>query len=159
MKKKAITLIEMIAVIVVLAIAIPTLSIMLVNASWSSARSEALADAAIYAQELVEDIKSEQFDENNSSPWSSTLGVDSAESSSDRTTFDDVDDFVGCTDISVTTPATGFSRWASIDYVELSGTTWQAAASPPTDYKRITVTVSRNGLVDNVSLVTIVANY
>ncbi|MBU2437380.1 MAG: type II secretion system GspH family protein, partial [Candidatus Omnitrophica bacterium] len=97
MKKRAITLIEIIAVIVVLAIAIPTLSIMLVNASWSSARSEALADAAIYAQELMEEIKSKRFDENASSPWSSTLGVDSAESSSDRTTFDDVDDFVGCT--------------------------------------------------------------
>ena len=168
---KGITLMEMVAVIVVLGLAIPPLLTMWADVALKSGRSEVIADATFYAQELMEEIKlgNHRFDENTSSPWSSSLGPDTSTKGLDETNneatsppttnknnWDDVDDFDDYSD----NPATGYTRSCDVDYVELSGSTWQAATSPPTDFKRITVAVSRtDNLISDVSLVTIVAAY
>lgn len=149
--KKGLTIIELVVVIVVLGLAVPPLLTMWANVAWRSSKAEALADATFYAQELMEEIKSKNFDENTSSPWtpSGSFGPDDGENSNNRATFDDVDDFVGCADTSVTAPAAGYTRSATVDYVSLSGCpsacTW--AASGSADYKRISVTVARTDSV------------
>ena len=168
------TLIEMVAMIVVLGIAIPPLLTNWGDIAWRSARSESLADASFYAQELMEEIKSKRYDENSSSPWTASTGfsaTDAGESKANSATFDDIDDFVGCADSLVTAPAAGYSRLANIDYVRLNGTAWQgcAAVNPcvaPTNcsacneccYKRITVTASRtDNIGGSAGLTTIVS--
>jgi type II secretory pathway pseudopilin PulG len=165
--RRGINIIEMIALIVVLSIAIPPLLTMWSETSRRSVRTEAIADATFYAQELMEEIKSKKFDENDSSPWSSVLGVDSGEVSGNRTTFDDVDDFNGYSD----QPSGGYVRNVNVEYVLVTDNTWEVCASPScTDvidcntcdqccYKRITIYVSRPNLIGNVTLVTVVAGY
>lgn len=156
-KNGGLTIIELVIVIVVLGLAIPPLLTSWADIGWRSVRSEVLADATFYAQALLEEIKSKRFDENGSSPWSSSLGPESGESRTGTGTsaFDDVDDYNGCSD----SPATSYNRSATVNYAALSGTTWQNSGSI-TNFKRIAVTVSRSdGLAKDVSLVTIVAGY
>jgi prepilin-type N-terminal cleavage/methylation domain-containing protein len=175
MNNKGMSLIELIVVIVVLGFSVPVLMTMWSDVSWRSVRSESLADAAFFAQQLMEEIKSKSFDHGDAAPWtaSTSFGVEGGENSNNKNTFNDVDDFVGCTDVSVTTPALGYTRAVTIDYVRLSGSAWQgcgavSACVEPTDcsscseccYKRIQVSVSRsNNLASDVSLTTIVGAY
>jgi prepilin-type N-terminal cleavage/methylation domain-containing protein len=155
---KGLTIIELVVVIVVLGLAIPPLLTMWANVAWRSAASELLADSAFFAQQLMEEIKSKDFVDPDD-PNNTNLGLNSGESSNDRTTFDDVDDFAGCTDASVTTPDTGYTRSATVAYVNLSGSTWQLSGSA-TDYKRIVVTVSRvGGSAIPVSLTAMVSSH
>lgn len=148
---KGLTIIELVVVIVVLGLAIPPLLTMWANVAWRSAASELLADSTFYAQQLMEEIKSKNFDENQSPPWTSSasFGPDGAENYPD---FDDVDDFNGRLD----SPASGFTRSVTIDYIRLSGSAWQACGSVNCAavstcancneccYKRVTVTVLRS---------------
>lgn len=162
---KGITLIEMVAVIVVLGLAIPALLTMWADVAWRSARSEAIADATFYAQELMEEIKSKKFEDPDQTP---VFGPESGESG--HSNYDDVDDFNGYSD----SPATGYNRCVTVDYVTLSGSNWTGNCggeptnctaptcepSEITDYKRIIVRVNRtDNLVSNVTLVTIVSGY
>ena len=173
MSKKGFTLMEMLAVIVLMGAAIPPLLTMWADIAWRSGRTEAIADAQFYAQELMEEIKSKSFDErkiNDTGPrWSNPgeFGVfDGGESA--RADFDDVDDFSAYSDI----PSSGYSRSVAVDYVRLSASNiWQNCALACSNtitncstcdqccYKRITVTVSRGGMVNNISLTTIVSTH
>lgn len=145
----------MIAILVVVGLAIPPLTLMWQDLSYRSARATAISQATFYAQELMEEIKSKRFDDPDE-PTVTALGPNSET----YPNFDDVDDFNGCTDSRVTTPAGGYARSANIDYVSLNTDTdpdsWEASGSP-TDYKRIDVSVSHR-FADS-SLVTIVSAY
>jgi type II secretory pathway pseudopilin PulG len=59
--QSGITLIEMIAVIVVVGLAIPAILLMWQDLSFRSGRAEVIAQATFYAQELMEEIKSKRF--------------------------------------------------------------------------------------------------
>lgn len=159
LSRRGITLIEMVAVIVVLGIAIPPLLTSFGDIAWRSGRAESIADGSFYAQELMEEVKSKAFDENSIRPFTSSSGFSAAEpgeSKANSSTFDDVDDFVGCTDAAVSSPATGYSRSVGVDYAYLSGSAWTACGATTCAtstncstcaaccYKRITVTVSRS---------------
>ncbi len=171
MNKKGITLIEMVTVIVVLAVAIPPLLTMLADVVWRSARSETIADGTFYAQELIEEVQSKKFDEKNALPWTSTFafGTEAGENLGNKDTFDDVDDFVGCTDPRVTVPAAGFTRSVTVEYVTLNGSTWQTCGAvncvnstncvncTSCCYKRVTVSVSgSNKLGSDINLTTLI---
>lgn len=180
MNNKGITLIEMVAVIVVLGTSIPFLMTMWSDTTWRSARSEALVDGSFYAQQLMEEIKTKRFDENSASPWSGSLGPDTStvglngtanETAIGRDNWDDVDDFNGYTG----SPAAGYNFCVTVDYISLSGTTWSGTCSPNspttctkptctsanrTDYKRIIVRVWRtDNVLSDISLVTMVSGY
>jgi len=172
LNNKGVNLIELVATLVVVGIAIPVLFSMWANISWRSVGSENVAEATSYARELMEEIRSKRFDENIASPWTSSLGADPGETRSDARTFDDLDDYVNATDPSITTPAAGYSRSASIEYVYLgNNNTWQACSLPwicvssnnctscnACCYKRITVNIRRNDeMPANLNLTTIVA--
>ena len=173
LNKQGITLIEMVAVIVVLGIAIPPLLTSFGDIAWRSGRAESMADGSFYAQELMEEVKSKDFDENSIRPFTHSSGFSSAdpgESKNNASTFDDVDDYAGCTDAAVTSPASGYSRSVGVDYVYLNGSNWTACGSVTCTtstncstcaaccYKRITVTVSRtDNLLPPTSETTIVS--
>lgn len=147
-KRRGLTLIEMVSIIVVLGLAIPILLTMWADVAWRSSRSEVVADAIFYTQQLMEEIKSKGFDSNSSSPWTNAIniGVDSGEDRADKDTFDDVDDFVTlclpgysnhptcdktCTDTRVTVPANLYSRSVRVEYVYLDASrNWQPCATP-----------------------------
>ena len=165
MNKKGLTLIEAVAVIVVMGLAIPVLLRLFADVSYKSARSESLSVATFYAEQLTEEIKSKRFDENSFYPWTTTMGPDTStkgldgvnnETTSGKSNWDDVDDFNGYSDA----PAAGYSRSVVVDYLDSSisdGGTWQALSSGTSNYKRVTVTVSRGTLTGNVTLVTIIS--
>lgn len=164
---KGLTLIEMVALIVLIGTAMPPLLTMWADTAWRSGKAESLADAGFYAQELMEEIKSKAYDEktlnNSGPPWSSSLGRESGEN---YPNFDDVDDYNNYSD----SPASGYTRQATVTYIRLNGTNWITCGVVPCGavsdcstcqqccYKRVTVTVSRtDNIVKNVSLTTIVS--
>lgn len=151
-RSKALTLIELIVIIVVLGVAIPVLLRMWADVALRSSRAEAIAEATFYAEELMEEIRSKDFvdpeDRNNPN-----LGPNSGEGN--RSEYDDVDDFNGYLD----NPTAGYTRRCTVDYVTLNGTLWVSSAGT-TNFKRITVSVSRSErLAGGISLVTIVAAF
>ncbi|MFH1398050.1 MAG: hypothetical protein ABIH27_05840 [Candidatus Omnitrophota bacterium] len=174
MKEKGLTLIELVAIIVVLGLSIPVLLTMWADVAWRSVRSERLADTSFYVQQLMEEVRSKRFDENSGQPWtsSSSFGVNTGESSANGATFDDIDDFVGATDANITTPAPGFTRSVTMDYVRMVSNTWTGCGTTgcntTTDcsvcsaccYKRIQVSVDSNiPNAGNATLVTIMSSY
>lgn len=173
--RKGLSLIEVVFVIMILGVSIPVLLRVWADLGWRSSRSEVISDATFYAQQLLEEIKSKRYDENDDTPWTSSanFGPDTGESSNNADTFDDVDDFVGCTDPRVTIPATNYTRSVNVEYYRLNGSTWEACGQAVTCvnplncancndccYKRIVVTVSRSdNLVKDVKLATMVSGY
>jgi prepilin-type N-terminal cleavage/methylation domain-containing protein len=171
--RKGLTLIELVLVIIVLSIAIPSLLRMWADVGMRSVRSEAMIDAAFYAQELMEEIKSKRFDEAAASPWAAPLGPDSGESraGTGNASFDDIDDYNGYND----SPAAGYNRCVTVDYVALSGTAWNGTCNPSlptncvspacaaanrTDYKRTIVRLRRSdNVTSDVTLSTIKSGY
>lgn len=173
-KTKGMTLIEMAVMIVVLGLAIPPLLTMWADVAWRASRAEALSEATFHAQSLMEEIKSKRFDERTSPPWtdSANFGPDPGESSANKNTFDDVDDFVGATDTAVTAPQAGYIRSVAVEYVTLGAGAWGACGAVLCQnnsdctvcnaccYKRITVSVSRpDNLINTVTLVTMMSSY
>jgi hypothetical protein len=132
-----------------------------------------MADGTFYAQELMEEVQSKRFDEKDALPWtsSSAFGPDAGENSGNKDTFDDLDDFVGCTDPRVIAPAAGFTRVVTVEYVTLDGSgIWQScglvncinatncANCTTCCYKRIKVSVSHsNNLGSDVNLETLMS--
>jgi type II secretory pathway pseudopilin PulG len=155
MRNKGITLMEMVAVITIMALAIPVLLRLYANVASKSIQAEAISAATFYAEEMLEEIRMRHFDNNTKSPWSTVLGPESGEAYPSG--YDDVDDYNGRVD----TPATGYTRTVTVDYVTLGTkqiigtytlTPWLHSATA-TNYKRVIVSVSRNdNAVANVDL-------
>ncbi|MCP4652175.1 MAG: type II secretion system protein [Candidatus Omnitrophica bacterium] len=157
--KKAITLIEIVAVIIVLGVAVTTLINLLFEVTRRANFSEEVALANFYTQGLMEEIVSKRFDENACCSWTAVADLGASadgEDPADKTTFDDVDDFHGFSDI----PQSSYARSVVVEYQELSTSTWQAASSPPTDFKKITVSVTKaNGEAGTVEMESLVSGY
>ncbi len=146
--RKNITLIELVVVLIIFALAIPVLMSLFTQTNLNVVDSEAIATATFYAEELMEEICLKRFDENESSPWSSSLGPDTStlgidgvtqENNTDHNNWDDVDDYNGYSD----NPYTTYIRTVKVEYMELNGSSWQTATTS-TDYKKVTVSVSRS---------------
>ncbi len=154
--KYGVTLIEMVLVILVLGITVPPLLNVFSHISVNAVRSEAITQATYLAQELMEEIKSKKFDENSISPWSNPLGPETGES---RLIWDDVDDFDGYTESSIS-GFEGYSRSVTVVYVDPD--TYDLDTSRPDtennlNYKKVVISVSRSdGLVSDLELVTII---
>lgn len=118
------------------------------------------------AKELMEQIRSRRFDElfakDANANWSTTFGVNANETSSDATTFDDIDDFDGFGE-NLSPPYYGFYRSVTVNYVAAAdlNTPLVIPNVPPADwtpsFKRVTVTVSKSGIAD-VTLDTVISD-
>src|SRR3989338_10061548 len=97
--QKGHTLIELVLAIVIMGMALLSLVALFSNLSVRGATVEHRRTAKMLAQELMEEIRARRFDEfvtkDLNGNWSTVLGIESSESASDKTTFDDVDDFNG----------------------------------------------------------------
>ncbi len=146
-----VTLIEVIMVIVLTAIAIPPLISLLGSGAIKSVDTERRTVALGLAQGLMEEIKSQHYDEKTSPPYSYPPGPDTGENAGDKTTFDDMDDYAGWQESSH-----GFTLSITVFYVDPSDL--NTMASSETLYKRIEVLIHDTyGKIEDFSLVTVVA--
>ncbi|MCU0651193.1 MAG: hypothetical protein MUC52_03055 [Candidatus Omnitrophica bacterium] len=157
-KNKGISIIEMVIAIVVVGLAIPPLARNWFDVTTRSIRSERSADAAFYGQELMEEIRTKRFDEEINPPWTTAAQFGAKRpDENDETTrakFDDVDDFAGYNDT-----LNGYRRWVAVNYANITASTWQSAAAE-TDFKRVAVSVTRNGTAaTNITLTTVFERY
>lgn len=160
------TLIELIMIIVVLAIAIPVLLIMLGQGAKQSVNAELEIAATNVGQAMMEEIRSKCWDETHIIAGSCTgtgaggaLGLNgetrTACTGASGTPYDDIDDYNGYNE-----PCT----WGGVQYTSDVAVCYVLAAAldacvgGPTDYKRIQVTVT-NATVGSTVLVTVMTNY
>jgi len=160
---KGFTLIEIVLIIVIVAIAIPALLIILGQETRQGVDAELQVKASNVAQALMEEIKTKSWDENLPIPPGaySTLGIDGGETAGNTSTYDDVDDYTaGVPDITVKNIT--FTASVQVCYVpntNLNSTSpCQTSSGSGTDFKRIQVTVS-NTTIGSVEVVTVVGNY
>lgn len=160
------TLIDVIILMIVLAIALPVLVMALGQHAGMGVDFELQTSSAQQAQALMEEIKSKCWDEYQSTASdcsgagtaSAALGPDGTESRTQCTgtsadPFDDVDDYSGYSE-TCTMNGVQYTRDAEVCYVAQADLeTCQGAAS---DYKRIRVAVTTAGFgtVDAVTVVT-----
>ena len=154
--EKGHSLVELIVAVVVLSFALLGLLNLFFNIAIGNVQAKYRDTANLLAQELTEEIKSKRFDEfsqkDGTGNWS-VIGVDSGETASTKSTFDDVDDYNSLPAENLTNPYAGYTRTAVVNYVspsDLNGTSTRDQS-----YKRATVTVKR-GTVTYASLVTII---
>lgn len=130
-------MVEMVTVIVVIGLAIPTLLLMWQNLSYRSGRSEAIVQAGFYVQELMEETRAKDFDAIS--------------------TFDGYSDSCDNQGVCSDDSSRPYQRSVSVGYARLNGSDWEDSPSP-TDYKKIEVTVSHQ-FAGQVNAVTIRSAY
>ena len=158
------TLVEIVLVIVVAAIAFPPVVLLFTESVRGRANAQLMGTASRLAEDLMEEISTRKWDETSpsrggrTSTPSPTLGPDTGEA---RASYDDIDDYAAITSQSPPRDAadnvmgglSGYSRSVAVEYVDDS----LSPAGGPTDHKRVTVTVSCGA--GSVELTTIRSNY
>ena len=103
------------------------------------AKSELLTIQAVLLNDKVQEIRSRKFDENTTSPWSTTLGIESGE-----TFRDDLDDY-HLFALSEYPNQTAFGCSVKVAYVQ-SSSGFHTAVTGPTDYKRIMIEINHKSI-------------
>ncbi len=163
-RRSGFTLVEIILVVIVAAIAFPPIMMLFTEMVRRGADANLIGTASRLAEDLMEEIRTRKWDETSpdgggrtSSP-SAVLGAETGEA---RASYDDVDDFAAITNQSPPRDAvnalmegfSGYARTVAVEYVDDG----LAPAAGATDHKKITVTVSC--AAGSVELVTVVSNY
>ncbi|MEE8224925.1 MAG: hypothetical protein V3R42_04315 [candidate division NC10 bacterium] len=137
------TLIDLIVVIVIVALAVPPMMGLLIQVMRQSTFGVTVTRANHLASTLFEEMRSKRGDENATAA-SATLGPDPGET---RATYDDVDDYHGLDESppkdslgNDLAGSAGFRQQVSVCYV--ANTDLDTCIGGPTLYKRITVTVT-----------------
>lgn len=158
-------LVEVTIAYVLLVFALVALVPVFIIAIRAGANTESLQTSTYLSNELLEEVRMRKWDERSASagghiPAPSTLGVDGAESATDKRTFDDVDDFDGWTEgipldpvMRVLTDFKAYRRTVTVAYVDSA----LAVSAPVTDYKMITV-CTRTAKINPTCLSTLVTN-
>ncbi|MDP3143158.1 MAG: hypothetical protein Q8N14_04370 [Candidatus Omnitrophota bacterium] len=170
--KAGFTLIEIVMIIVVVSIAIPTLLIVLGQGARQSVDAELQVSATNVGQAMMEEIKTKCWDDTAASAANcsgavtpSAIGLDGESrtqcTGASATPFDDVDDYNGYFE-TCSWGGPSYTTTVQVCYVpsgSLDSTTpCVIAQASATDFKRIQVTVS-NPTLGSVNLVTLVGNY
>ena len=167
------TLLEVVLALVLMGMVLVGVSGMYHAIIRSSGRSRDLSIAVNLAQGLMEEIKGKAFEEPDDDPdfgpeIAGTPAEPAVDTATDRTLYDDVDDYNGWTrtppenilgaamDGSGVMPDyTAFTRSVIVEYVSESD--FDSPDPGPTDAKKIAVTVSWG--TESVELKTVVADY
>lgn len=141
--ERGFTLIDLILVIIIVAIAIPPMLTLFIQMVSGSTFGVTVSRANALASTLREEIQSKKWDES-APPPSLILGPETGES---RATYDDVDDFDGLDESpprdsqgAILVGFTGFRQQVSVCYV--ANTDFDTCIGGPTMYKQVTVTVT-----------------
>ncbi len=141
--ERGFTLVDLILVIIIVAIAIPPMLALFIEMVSGSTFGVTVSRANALASTLREEIQSKKWDES-APPPSLILGPETGES---RAIFDDVDDFDGLDESpprdsqgAILAGFTGFRQQVSVCYV--AETDFDTCIGGPTMYKQVTVTVT-----------------
>ena len=152
---------ELIMAIVIIGIVASSVAVTLENVLKMNAEEQTIPVAALLGQSLMEEIVSKTYDEIPASPWTEkqNLGVDIGETGTDKSTFDDVDDFTDWQENPIT-DYPGYSSTVDIYYVNPDDldTDPNIGATEYTDFKKITVTILYGG-EPKISLVAVSQGY
>ncbi len=140
--ERGFTLVDLILVIIIVAIAIPPMLALFIQVVSGSTFGVTVSRANALASTLREEIQSKKWDDND--PWSVILGPEPGDS---RATYTDVDDFNGLDESPprdsqgvILAGFTGFRQQVSVCYV--AETDFDTCIGGPTYYKQVTVTVT-----------------
>jgi len=142
-------LIEMIVGIMIISIAFVGAMYVYAEIQTKSSGIEITLRATSLANSIMGVIRSHNFDENSSAPWSGVLGPEEGLSSN----YDDVDDY-----IAFPWSVPGYDNYSvstQVFYVDPS-LSWLNSAGSITYYKRITVTVDHSGLTNPILLTSLI---
>ncbi|MBC8402080.1 MAG: hypothetical protein ISR95_00960 [Candidatus Marinimicrobia bacterium] len=143
-----VSLIELIIVIILLAVAFPAFMQMLNTSDEKRAEAEIRTIQTTLANDLMNEIRSRWYDDYYTEEWSTTLGPELDEIS--LSDYDDVDDFHGWSEAEgEISDFPHYSRSATVEYVDVEGDL-ETPVTGPTDYKLVTVTISHRSLSDIV---------
>lgn len=156
--ESGVSLIELILIIIILGIGISMLVSVMATGTKESHTPEMVARGVFLAQDLLEEIKSKDFEEPSGPPGS--FGTEEAI----RKDYDDVDDYDGWGPVSPPEDLngnpmnqfSGFSRSATVCNVD-EGDLDTCVADGSTDYKKITVTLASSET--SITLESIRTNY
>ena len=158
------SIIEVIFLIVVLSIAIPSLLQLFAENTITGAKVAILPTANMLGVGLMEEIRSRKFDElsakDGDGNWSTTMGSDGAEGAV-KANFDDVDDFDGWVE-TFAAPYADYSASVTVDYVSSNNLTTPLVIPGPVpdgwtpSYKLIQVAIDDPGLAVPITLTTVV---
>jgi MSHA pilin protein MshD len=162
--RRGFTLVEVILVVVVAAIAVPSIMMLFTESVRSGSDALLLGTASRLAEDLMEEIRTRKWDENSPDGGGTApvrSGVLGPEAGEMRASYDDIDDFSAITEQTPPRDAvnavmqefSGYSRSVAVEYVNDA----LVPSSGPTDHKRVTVTVSCGA--GRVDLVTIISNH
>ncbi len=158
------TLVELVLLILLLSIGIPEVLHLFAEITVSGAQASNTPTAVNLGNRLMEEVKALKFDEISAKVngnWSTSLSTDAGESSLNKATFDDVDDFNGWVEnFGVNYP--GFTATVSVGYVapndldSVMVLPQPVPASWTPSYKRLGVTVLQSGQPTGVQISSVV---
>jgi MSHA pilin protein MshD len=128
------TIIELIIGVMIIGIAFVAVMFAHTQIQTNSTRVEFTLRSTVLANSIMKVVRSHNFDENESPPWSSMLGPDEPSSSE----FDDVDDYIGYVWPSQSAGYTGYIVTTRVFYVNPSISLLDSIGVI-TDYKRIII--------------------
>ena len=169
MNKKGFTLIEIVLAIFIIGVALVTLLSMFSLGLKGDVFAREMTVATNLAQEIMEEIKSKEFEEpEDTVEFGPETPEPAVTTANDRTLYDDVDDYNGWSrnppedvDGNPLSDFSVFTRSVVVVYVEndnYDDPVEEGDANYPTNSKRITVTVSKGGN-DLIELTTVVVKY
>jgi len=133
------SLLEIVMGVVIIGIAFVSAMYALTELQNRSTRIEIMLKATTMANNIMEIVRSNDFDEYDSPPWSNPLGPE--ENSPNQ--YDDVDDYIGY--IWSFPGFTGYQGLTRVYYVN-PNISWIDSANAVTNYKYIWVQVTHEGL-------------
>ncbi len=155
-KNKGVTLIELMITVTIIMLGLIPLLNMFIKATKGTQFMGSSTIADNLAEQMLAEISQKKWDENatalgvyttNRTPVSS-LGVDSGESATDKTTFDDVDDYKGWVEQPPQDlkgqPISGYEAYkisVDVTYVTDPAAGAIMTAGSPTDFKKVLVTI------------------
>ncbi len=161
MRNKGFTLIEVVLIIVVAAIAIPVLLVMMGEKARMGVKPEVHVTASNLAHELMEEIRSRRWDETPALPTTPLgpegMGESKTQCSTGANTYDDIDDYNGYSE-TCTWAGVQYTRSVEVCYVPDLNLNDTASCNAITDYKRVRVIVS-SAQAGGVELITLMTNH
>ena len=149
MSRGGFILMEVSVAYVVLVVGLLALLPVFVIAIRASKGTEQLQVATYLSQELLEEIRLRKWDQNSATlpvyvSTRSVLGIDAGETASNKTTFNDIDDFNGWTESPprdpLNNPLPAFSAYTRSVTVGYADSSLVVLSTPTTsDYKRVAV--------------------
>ncbi len=141
-----VSLIELIIVVLIMAIAFAAFLKVLTMSSERGAESEIVTVQATLSMDIMNEIRSKRYDEYYTQNWSTILGPESGETS--PLNFDDVDDFNGWSEAAGSISGyPEYSRSVTVTYVDTAGQFLNNVTGPE-DYKLVVINVGHLTLSD-----------